>query len=365
MNMTTTRLIGPSWRRAIWWRRACSYFLPPQRTFVVFRRTVIVNRTVRLEHRDRRGRFAVNPGISPGIVAAAARRPVQTFRVQPRVLASTQGVAGAVQVRPQDLSRSGQRFQRGQPRPTGPSPLQATVQPAQTVVQPLARVPQAQPLRNDEHGRLGPTSAARCPRCDRGAGSGPQAFGGATAERHTAATQRANAASRPHSAAAAFWSAAGHDVPTDHAPTDHVAAGHGTERYDASEHDPERDAAGVATPRPESACRCRRPATAAADDRAADSAAIAAAIATTPAAATAAAWAATACIGPAAAAAATPATAAAATATATKAGAAAATAAPGAATAAAAPGPSGTSATPAGAAAASEEASAEAGREAS
>ena len=49
------------------------YFLPPQRTVVVFRRTVIVNRTVRLEHRDHRGRFAVNPGIAPGIVAAAAR----------------------------------------------------------------------------------------------------------------------------------------------------------------------------------------------------------------------------------------------------------------------------------------------------
>jgi hypothetical protein len=132
------------------------YFLPPQRTVVVFRRTVIVNRTVRLEHRDRRGRFAVNPGIAPGIVAAASRRPVQTFHVQPRVLASTQGVAGAVQVRPQDLNRTGQRHQRGQPRPGGgPSPVQATLQPAQTVVQPVARVPQPEALRNDERGRLG------------------------------------------------------------------------------------------------------------------------------------------------------------------------------------------------------------------
>ncbi|MGB7660047.1 MAG: DUF6600 domain-containing protein, partial [Pseudolabrys sp.] len=137
--------------------RVRTYFLPPQRTVVVFRRTVIVNRTVRLEHRDHRGRFAVNPGIAPGIVAAAARRPVQTFHVQPRVLASTQGVAGAVQVRPQDLNRTGQRHQRGQPRPGGPSQLQATVQPAQAVVQPVARVPQPQALRNDERGRLGPT----------------------------------------------------------------------------------------------------------------------------------------------------------------------------------------------------------------
>lgn len=149
--------------------RLRTYFLPPQRTVVVFRRTVIVNRTVRLEHRDHRGRFAVNPGIAPGIVAAAARRPVQTFRVQPRVLASTQGIAGAVQVRPQDLSRPGQRHQRGQPRPGGPSPVQVTVQPTQTVVQPVARVPQPQALRNDERGRLGPTP----PRAAQGATIAP------------------------------------------------------------------------------------------------------------------------------------------------------------------------------------------------
>lgn len=149
--------------------RVRTYFLPPQRTVVVLRRTVIVNRTVRLEHRDHRGRFAVNPGIAPGIVAAASRRPIQTFRVQPRVLANTQGVAGAVQVRPQDLSRSGQRHQRGQPRPGGPSQLQATVQPTQTVVQPVARVPQPQALRNDERGRLGPTP----PRAAQGATVAP------------------------------------------------------------------------------------------------------------------------------------------------------------------------------------------------
>lgn len=149
--------------------RVRTYFLPPQRTVVAFQRTVIVNRTVRLEHRDHRGRFAVNPGIAPGIVAAAARRPVQTFHVQPRVLASTQGVAGAVQVRPQDLNRAGQRYQRGQHRPGGPSPLQATVQPTQTVVQPVARVPQPQALRNDERGRLGPTP----PRAAQGATVAP------------------------------------------------------------------------------------------------------------------------------------------------------------------------------------------------
>jgi hypothetical protein len=149
--------------------RVRTYFLPPQRTVVVFRRTVIVNRTVRLEHRDHRRRFAVNPGIAPGIVAAASRRPVQTFQVQPRVLASTQGVAGAVQVRPQDLNRTGQRHQRGQPRPGGPSQLQATVQPTQAVVQPVARVPQPQALRSDERGRLGPNP----PRAAQGATVAP------------------------------------------------------------------------------------------------------------------------------------------------------------------------------------------------
>src|SRR5262245_61056807 len=149
--------------------RVRTFFLPPQRNIVVFRQTVIVNRTVRLEHRDHRGRFAVNPGISPGIVAAAARRPVQTFDVQPRVLASTQGVAGAVQVRPQDLNRPGQRHQRGQPRAGATSPMRATLQPAQTVVQPVTRVPQPQALRNDERGRLGPTP----PRAAQGATIAP------------------------------------------------------------------------------------------------------------------------------------------------------------------------------------------------
>ncbi len=74
--------------------RVRTYFLPPQRSFAVFRRTVIVNRTVRIEHRDRRGRIAVNPGIAPGIIAAATHQPVHTFRVQPRVVAGTQGRRG-------------------------------------------------------------------------------------------------------------------------------------------------------------------------------------------------------------------------------------------------------------------------------
>src|SRR4029078_211720 len=177
--------------------RVRTYFLPPQRTVVVFRRTVIVNRTVRLEHRDHRGGFAVNPGIAPGIVAAASRRPVQAFHVQPRVLASTQGVAGAVQVRPQDLNRTGQRHQRGPPRPGGPSQLQATVQPTQAVVQAVARMPQPQALRNDERGRVGPTHA----RAGRGR------HGGARAPRRAPAARRAGRTGRAPTAAEVFTNA--------------------------------------------------------------------------------------------------------------------------------------------------------------
>jgi len=151
--------------------RIYTYVLPPQRSVLVLRRTVIVNRTMRIEHRDRGGRIAVNPGIAPGIVAAAARQPVRTFNVQPRVVAGTQGVTGAVQVRPQDLPAAGQRGRRGQPRPGGPSPVQATLQPTQTVVQPVGRVPQAQPLGRDERGRMGPTP----PRAAQGAVVAPPA----------------------------------------------------------------------------------------------------------------------------------------------------------------------------------------------
>ena len=72
-------------------------------------RLCIVNRTVPVH-----GRLAVNPGISPAFVARMSGAPVATYRVRPRVFASTQGVAGAVQVRREDL-----RGARGG-RPAGP-----------------------------------------------------------------------------------------------------------------------------------------------------------------------------------------------------------------------------------------------------
>jgi hypothetical protein len=127
--------------------RLRTHMLPPQRTVIVIRQTVVVNRTVRLEHD--RTRIAVNPGIAPGIIGSATRRPVPTFQVRPRVVAGTQGVTGAVPVRPQDLNR------RRQPGARGPSPLQATVTRATAVIQPAASVPKPQPLGKNERGRLG------------------------------------------------------------------------------------------------------------------------------------------------------------------------------------------------------------------
>jgi hypothetical protein len=135
--------------------RLRTYVLPPQQTTVIIRDTVIVNRTVRLN--GERQRIAVNPGIAPNIVAAVTRGAVPTYRVQPRVVAGTQGVQGAVQVRPQDLQRRGPPGQPGQrgPRP-GPSRVQVSVQRTTNVIQPVATVPKPEALGRDERGgRLG------------------------------------------------------------------------------------------------------------------------------------------------------------------------------------------------------------------
>ena len=123
--------------------RVRTYFVPSPRIRDVIRTTVIVNRAFRSD-----GRIAVNPGISPAFIGAASRRPIQTYRVAPRVLAGTQGVSGAVTVRREDFR------QRGAPR--GPSMMApVSVQRTTTVIQPATSVPPPQPLRQDERGRLG------------------------------------------------------------------------------------------------------------------------------------------------------------------------------------------------------------------
>ncbi|MGC2046785.1 MAG: DUF6600 domain-containing protein, partial [Pseudolabrys sp.] len=74
--------------------RLRTYYVPPYRRSVILRQTRIVNRTFPVQ-----GRVAVNPGISPAFVARVNGAPVATYRVRPRVFASTQGVADAVHVR--------------------------------------------------------------------------------------------------------------------------------------------------------------------------------------------------------------------------------------------------------------------------
>jgi hypothetical protein len=59
--------------------RVRTYFVPQPRIRDVIRTTVIVNRSFRTG-----GRIAVNPGISPAFIGAASRRPIPTYRVQPR-----------------------------------------------------------------------------------------------------------------------------------------------------------------------------------------------------------------------------------------------------------------------------------------
>ena len=113
----------------------------PEREFAnVIRDTVVVNRTVNL--RDRR--FAVNPGIEPGIIAAAVGRPIHSFDVRPRVLAGTARIPGATEVRADQLGRAQERGQ-----------FRASVQQTQREIRPAANVGAPQPLGRGEQGRLG------------------------------------------------------------------------------------------------------------------------------------------------------------------------------------------------------------------
>jgi len=140
--------------------RLRTYYVPVYRRSVILRETRIVNRTFGVGGR----RLAVNPGISPAFVARVSGAPVATYRVQPRVFTSTQGVAGAVPVRREEL-RAAER--RGRPpgpggpgaRPGGPGGAPrlgaVSVQRTTTVIQPSATVTAPQPLNKSEPGRLG------------------------------------------------------------------------------------------------------------------------------------------------------------------------------------------------------------------
>jgi hypothetical protein len=122
--------------------RLAAVILPFDESPVFLRETVLINRTVVL---NERGRFAVNPGIPPGMVAAAIRRPLRTFDVRPRVLAGTSHIPGATVIRAQDLRNAGR----------GPAGLQANIRQSSNFVAPARRAPQLKALAAGERGRLG------------------------------------------------------------------------------------------------------------------------------------------------------------------------------------------------------------------
>jgi len=149
--------------------RLRTYYVPFQRRAVILRSTHIVNRTFAV----RGARLAVNPGISPAFVARVSGAPVSTYRVRPRVFASTQGVAGAVQVRREDLrgARGGRPGGPGGPGGPGARTRLGTVSVERTtaVIQPNAAVTAPQPLGKNEPGRLG----THPPRAAQGTGAAP------------------------------------------------------------------------------------------------------------------------------------------------------------------------------------------------
>jgi hypothetical protein len=115
----------------------------PQRQ-ATLQRTVVVNRTMSLSGR----RFAVNPGIAPAIIAKAARQPVRTFEVMPRVVAGTANIKGATEISAEDLRRGGNR--------PGQSIAKASIiRQTTNAIQPVQNIPPAQALERNEGGRLG------------------------------------------------------------------------------------------------------------------------------------------------------------------------------------------------------------------
>jgi hypothetical protein len=137
--------------------RIATVILPEREYTTVLRETVVVNRTVEL--RDRH--FGVNPGIAPAIIAAAVGRPIRSFDVRPRVLAGTAQIAGATQVRAEELGRGRANF-REQLRET------------QQEIRPSSQIAQPRPLGRNEQGRLGenpPRAATNGPQGTQGRGN--------------------------------------------------------------------------------------------------------------------------------------------------------------------------------------------------
>lgn len=128
--------------------RLRTYVVPQRQRLRVFRATRIVNRTLPVQG----AQLGVNAGLAPGFVAAAMRTAVPAYRVQPRVFVATQGVAGAVPVRQEDLRKD---LRKGAARRRGGAPA-ITLQRTNTPILPAAGAPAPKPLGKDERGSLGP-----------------------------------------------------------------------------------------------------------------------------------------------------------------------------------------------------------------
>jgi hypothetical protein len=116
-----------------------TYVVPPQRVRPIFFNTVLVNRTVGYDREHRRA--AVNHGIAPAIIAALGHNSIPTYRVQPHVFRSTQGVAGAVVVRPIDIVQRGEHG--GPPREYR---FRTEIQPTTAMIHPAPSVPKPEPF---------------------------------------------------------------------------------------------------------------------------------------------------------------------------------------------------------------------------
>jgi hypothetical protein len=130
--------------------RLVEVVVPRQRVTVIFRDTVIVNRTV--YYRDRR-RPAVNPGVPPMFIAAAIGRPIRAVEVRPPVLRGTIGVRFSVEIGADRFRGDRQRRER----------VRVDVRETRTEIAPAATVPPPQRLERGQPGRLGdrPPAASR------------------------------------------------------------------------------------------------------------------------------------------------------------------------------------------------------------
>jgi Family of unknown function (DUF6600) len=122
-----------------------SYYVRRDRRAFYLRSTHVINRTLAVHG----ARLAVNPGISPAYVARVTHAALPTYRVRPRVLGSTQGVAGAVHVRPEELRKPAS----GARQHFAPVAIQRTTASIAPSTSAASAAPK--PLRNGERGALG------------------------------------------------------------------------------------------------------------------------------------------------------------------------------------------------------------------